>query len=196
MAAKSARSLWAARLAGKSTPGEVPEPASYQRGPAFTGRILGVDPSLRGTGLAALEFTRPGEARLLGSLTLKLKPDVPFPDCLGRIAETVDTAIQRYEVRTVAFEETIFVQNFKTAQILGAARGAALSAAARRQADIHEYAPLRIKQAVVGFGRASKQQVARTVQALLHLAAVLPLDEADAAAAALCHGFTSRSKKE
>jgi crossover junction endodeoxyribonuclease RuvC len=194
MAAKSARSLWAAKLAGKATPGQAPDPAGYQRGAAFTGRVLGIDPSLRGTGLAALEFTRPGEARLLGSLTLKLKADVPFTECLGRIAEAVDQSIERYAITTVAIEETIYVQNFKTAQILGAARGAAISAAARRRADIHEYAPLRIKQAVVGFGRASKEQVAKTVQSLLRLSAVLPLDEADASAVALCHGFTSRSR--
>jgi crossover junction endodeoxyribonuclease RuvC len=89
-------------------------------------------------------------------------------------------------------EQTIYVQNFQTAQILGAARGAAISAAAMRNRPVFEYAPLRVKQAVVGAGRASKVQMARTVMALLGHGRTLALDEADAAGVALCHAFTWR----
>jgi crossover junction endodeoxyribonuclease RuvC len=95
-------------------------------------------------------------------------------------------------VRHVALEQTIYVQNIRTAQILGAARGAAIAAAALQDLPVFEYPPLRVKQAVVGAGRASKEQMARTVMALLGHGRTLALDEADAAGVALCHAFTWR----
>jgi crossover junction endodeoxyribonuclease RuvC len=95
-------------------------------------------------------------------------------------------------VRHVALEQTIYVQNFQTAQILGAARGAAIAAASVLGKPIFEYPPLRVKQAVVGFGRADKSQVAGITRQLLRLSAALPLDESDAAAVAFCHAFTWR----
>ena len=95
-------------------------------------------------------------------------------------------------MRHVALEQTIYVQNIRTAQILGAARGAAIAAAALQDLPVFEYPPLRVKQAVVGFGRASKEQMARTVMALLGHGRPLAADEADAAGVALCHAFTWR----
>ncbi len=77
-------------------------------------------------------------------------------------------------------------------QILGAARGAAVSAVAIEGLEIFEYPPLRVKQAVVGVGRASKEQVARTVMAHFGHLTSMDFDEADAAAVALCHAFTGR----
>ena len=83
------------------------------------------------------------------------------------------------------------MQNFRTAQILGAARGAAIGQAGLRGLPVYEYPPLRIKQAVVGYGRASKEQVTRQISGLLGLEEDLPFDEADATAAALCHALTA-----
>ena len=111
---------------------------------------------------------------------------------LGEIHRAVAIFLADFDVRHVALEQTIFVQNFQTAQILGAARGAAISAAALKGMDVFEYAPLRVKQAVVGAGRASKEQMARTVMAMLGHGRPLALDEADAAGVALCHAFTWR----
>ena len=93
-------------------------------------------------------------------------------------------------IRHVALEQTIYVQNFQTAQILGAARGAAIAAAALRGLPVFEYPPLRVKQAVAGSGRASKEQMARTVRSLLGHARTLAFDEADAAGVAICHAFS------
>jgi crossover junction endodeoxyribonuclease RuvC len=95
-------------------------------------------------------------------------------------------------IRHVALEQTIYVQNFQTAQILGAARGAAIAAAALRGLPVFEYPPLRVKQAVAGSGRASKEQLARAVRSLLAHGRALPPDEADAAGVAICHAFTWR----
>ena len=158
----------------------------------FVGVVLGIDPSLRGTGLALIEFV-PGRAPvLLRCQTVRVAAKLSMAFALGEIHRAVALFLDGAEVRHVALEQTIFVQNFQTAQILGAARGAAISAAALRARPVFEYAPLRVKQAVVGAGRASKEQMARTVMAMLGHGRTLALDEADAAGVALCHAFTWR----
>jgi crossover junction endodeoxyribonuclease RuvC len=100
--------------------------------------------------------------------------------------------LRDHAVDHVALEKTIFVQNVATAQILGAARGAAIAAAALAEKPVFEYPPLRVKQAVVGVGNASKEQMARTVMALVGHGRPLGYDEADATGVALCHAFTWR----
>jgi crossover junction endodeoxyribonuclease RuvC len=189
---KSSRQLWAKHLAGQSTRPKSVDPQSLLRKTPYEGRILGVDPSLRGTGLAVLECH--GQSyELLHSETLKLKPKIPSIDCLGQIHQSIARLLDLWKPRHLSCEETIYVQNFKTAQIMGAARGAALSAAAIREVPVFEYAPLRVKQAVVGFGRASKEQMAQTLTQMLGLREVLPLDESDALGLALCHALTWQS---
>ena len=186
---KSSRQLWAKHLAGQSTRPKSADPQSLLRKIPYEGRILGVDPSLRGTGLAVLECH--GQSyELLHSETLKLKPKISSIDCLGQIHQSIARLLDLWKPRHLSCEETIYVQNFKTAQIMGAARGAALSAAAIRDVPVFEYAPLRVKQAVVGFGRASKEQMAQTLTQMLGLPKVLPLDESDALGLALCHALT------
>lgn len=115
-----------------------------------------------------------------------------MPECLGEIYRSLERILKDYWVDHVALEQTIYVQNFQTAQILGAARGAAIAAAAVGEKEVFEYAPLRVKQAVVGVGRASKQQMAKTVMGMLGHGRTLALDEADAAGVALCHAMTWR----
>ena len=113
--------------------------------------------------------------------------------CLGLVAEVqigVAQLIDLWKPRHLSCEETIYVQNFKTAQIMGSARGAALSAAAIREIPVFEYAPLRVKQAVVGFGRASKEQMSQTLAQMLSLPESLPYDQSDALGLALCHALT------
>lgn len=192
MARQSARALWAAKLSGKTIPGPSSESARAAPRTPFKGVVLGIDPSLRGTGLAALCFARRPEGELLFSLTIRTAATLKMPECLGQIFTAVQESIVRANPVWVAVEQTIYVQNFQTAQILGAARGAALAAAAVSGIQIAEYSPLRIKQAVVGFGRASKEQVVKQIMGLLNLPSPLPLDESDAAAVALCHALTWR----
>ena len=194
--------MWAAKLAGKPMPAAVAVPKnasltaqqSLELKPraAFAGRVLGIDPSLRGTGLALIEFAAGRQPVLLRCQTVKVPAKHPMAYALGEINRAVAAFIDGADVKHVALEQTIFVQNFQTAQILGAARGAAIAAAAVRDRPVFEYAPLRVKLAVVGAGRASKEQMARTVMALLGHGRTLALDEADAAGVALCHAFTWR----
>ena len=183
--------MWADKLAGKSVPKASGLAMSMQRKP-FRGIVLGIDPSLRGTGLALLQFIPGEKAKLLHSHTIKLKKNLSQSDCLGAICRTISTTLESATVRHVAVEETIFVQNYQTAQIMGAARGAAIAAVAMHDVPVFDYAPLRIKQAVVGNGRASKEQVAKAIRALLANQELLAHDEADAAATALCHAMTWR----
>jgi crossover junction endodeoxyribonuclease RuvC len=220
MASKNVRQMWAAKLAGGGLAGAKPGagklsglavgtvvPVSAVRkaaGPAghplagamrvsFSGQVLGIDPSLRGTGLALIEFKSGRDPVLLRCRTVKVHPKKSMAFALGEISKAVTEFLEGSEVRHVALEQTIYVQNFQTAQILGAARGAAIAAAALQGHDeVWEYAPLRVKQAVVGAGRASKEQMARTVMALLGHGRQLASDEADAAGVALCHAFTWR----
>jgi crossover junction endodeoxyribonuclease RuvC len=192
MGSKSSRKLWAAHLAKGSKASDTKEPRTMTLGKAFRGRVLGIDPSLRGSGFAVLDYSADGTARILEAATLKLHPKLSMPECLGAIGNQVDDFLNQHSVDHVAVEQTIYVQNFQTAQILGAARGAAIGTAAMRGLPVFEYAPLRVKQAVVGMGRASKEQVARTVQNITGTNFELRFDESDAAAVALCHAFTWR----
>jgi crossover junction endodeoxyribonuclease RuvC len=165
---------------------------SGQRVP-YEGVVLGIDPSLRGTGLAVLEWRRGLEPRLLASATVRQPAKRSFSACLGEIHNAVAAMLAAHPVRHVALELTIYVQNVQTAQILGAARGAAVAAAAVAGHEVFEYPPMRFKQAVVGYGRASKEQVAGQVRSLLGSAGTLAFDEADAAAVAFCHALTWRA---
>lgn len=192
MARRSTRQLWAAYVAGRPPAPAVSVLETAVR-PEFRGRVLGLDPSLRGTGWAVVEFPgRRGAPRLVASGTVRLKRAVVFAECLAAIHRAVTAAVAAHRPDAAAAEETIYVQNLRTAQVLGAARGAAVAAAAVAGLTVHEYAPTRVKQAVVGRGAASKEQVARTVAALVPGAGVLEPDEADATAVALCHAFTYR----
>ena len=166
------------------------DPDMHSQREQFRGIALGIDPSLRGTGLAVLRFEPGLVGTLLFSQTLRLKARYSMAHCLGEISRTVNEVLDRHEVDHVVLEQPIYVQNMRTALILGAARGAAISAAAARGFPVYEYPPLRVKQAVVGFGRASKEQLARTVRSLLEHRDLLKPDEADAAGVALCHALT------
>lgn len=192
MARQSVRQMWKAKLEGRLAsvnPATVP----LGRRVAFHGRVLGIDPSLRGTGLALIEFVPGREPVLLRCQTVRVATKHLMPHCLAEIHRAVAVFVADFDPRHVALEQTIYVQNFQTAQILGAARGAAITAAALQQKDVFEYAPLRVKQAVTGQGRASKDQMARTVMAMLGHGRALAFDEADAAGVALCHAFTWRA---
>jgi len=198
MAKMTSRQMWAAKLQGKPMPARLPTPSSaaektgemfFRKG--FVGVVLGIDPSLRGTGLALIEFQAGRTPVLLRCRTVT----VPARRTMAVALAEIHTAVAEFidgtsGIRLVALEQTIYVQNFQTAQILGAARGAAIAAAALRGLPVFEYPPLRVKQAVAGSGRASKEQMGRTVRSLLGHAKTLAFDESDAAGVALCHAFT------
>lgn len=199
MARKSSRALWTAHLKGEvrsplASAKKVGVKKESARNPTrgIKAIILGIDPSLRGTGLAVID-ARTEPYQFLASTTVKVSPKLAAYECLGKIADAVEKLARAYSVTHAAIEETIYVQNFRTAQAMGASRGAALSVLARLNVQVKEYAPKRIKLAVTGHGAASKEQVGKMIKSLLKLPHELPLDESDAAAVALCHAYTHRS---
>ncbi len=162
------------------------------RGRQMCGIVLGIDPSLRGTGLAVVEAMPNGSLRYICSTTVKNEPKLTMAQCLARILEETEKIIAKTNPCCVAIEQSVYVQNFKTAMILGSSRGAAIAAAARSGLEVFEYPPLRIKQAVIGYGRASKEQIVKSIASIIKDAPVLPNDEADACGAALAHIFTHK----
>ncbi len=150
-------------------------------------RVLAIDPALRKTGYGILEQTAPKEYRAVAYGVIHNKAALPQSRCLVAIRQGLQEVISRHEPNTCAIEATIYVQSFRTAITLGAARGACLLAAAEAGLTICEYAPRRVKQAVVGRGGADKQQVAYMMRALLGLTETPSPDAADALAIGLAH---------
>jgi crossover junction endodeoxyribonuclease RuvC len=149
-------------------------------------RVLAIDPSLRSTGFAVLEKVN-GKVRSIEYGIIRNRPEIPASSCLVAVRDRLAELIQRHEPDSGAIESTIYVQSFKTAIILGTVRGAAIVAMAERGVPIYEYAPRRVKQAVVGKGAAAKQQVGFMIRAILGLTENPPPDAADALAIGLTH---------
>lgn len=172
------------RRAEPALPASGPESAKVHR------VILGIDPSLRGTGWGVIRLER-GEARALGYDTLGCPAGWSRSQCLVRIAAGLRDAIRQHAPTVCAIEGLFFAQNLQTALIMGEARGVCLLAAAESGLEICEIAPRRVKQAIVGFGGAQKLAVGRMVQRLLRLVEPPDADAADALALALAFGQES-----
>lgn len=157
-------------------------------------RIVAVDPSLRCTGFAVLEQVA-GKVRALEYGVVKNAPSLLPSSCLVAIRGRIAELIGLHSPECAVFEAVIFVQSHRTAITMGAARGAALVAAAERGLPIYEYAPRRVKQSVVGRGAAQKEQVAFMVRVLLGLTETPPSDAADALAIGLTHFQTAHSAR-
>jgi crossover junction endodeoxyribonuclease RuvC len=155
--------------------------------PSGSNRVLAVDPSLRSTGYAVLEKAGAGNIRALAYGNIRNPNTLRISSCLVCIHDRLAELIQKFEPDCGAIEGVIYVQSHRTAITMGAARGAALLAMAERGVATHEYAPRRVKQAVVGRGGAQKDQVAFMVRALLGLAETPEADAADALAIGLTH---------
>lgn len=160
-------------------------------------RVLGIDCGTETTGFGVVETCVTAremdlECMALGGIHLDKKKTLPtrLEQVFGRLCEELD----RWQPDVVAVEEVFYSVNPKSALKLGQVRGVALLAAASRGLPVAEYAPLRIKQSVVGYGLAKKEQVQFMVQRLLKLAELPePADAADALAIAICHIHTAQT---
>ncbi len=148
--------------------------------------VLGIDPSLRGTGYGVLQFDRK-QPRALAQGTIKAPPGWERSRCLVQITHTLRDIILRHRPTVCIIEGLFFAQNIQTALIMGEARGASLVAAGEAGLEIYEMAPRKVKQAIVGYGAAQKLAVAKMVQRMLHLAEPPAPDAADALALALTY---------
>lgn len=154
-------------------------------------RILGVDTSLRSSGVAVIEVSGQ-QMRALAYGRIQNKASLPHTGCLAAIHQEIDKLITEFEPDEAAIEGAFFAKNPKTAMILGQARGVVLAACALRTLPVFEYSPRSIKQAVTGVGSARKEQVAKMVARLLGLAEEPQEDAADALALAICHAHQRR----
>jgi crossover junction endodeoxyribonuclease RuvC len=149
-------------------------------------RVLAIDASLRNTGVAIVDANN-GKPRSVYFGTIHNASSLRSSSCLVAIRDRLVELIRQHEPDCCALESVIYVQSHKTAILLGAARGAAILAAAENGLPVFEYSPRRIKQSTVGRGAAGKGQVAFMVRALLGLTETPAADAADALAIGLTH---------
>jgi crossover junction endodeoxyribonuclease RuvC len=161
----------------------------------FESCVLGVDPGLAVTGLAAVSETE-GRARVLWSDAVRTPSGLAEPHRLLRLAEAVRDAIRTHGPRAVAVEAVMWGQNKTSALSVSRATGVILLIAAEAGIPVQEYAPLEVKMAITGVGNAEKDWVRRTM-ARAHRVDGVPdqPDAADAAAVALCHLHQSRMRR-
>lgn len=157
-----------------------------------TRRILGIDPGSRQTGFGVLDLVG-GKPTYVACGTVN-STDGTFPERLRQIFNAVTEIVQEYRPEVVAVESVFMHKNAGSALKLGHARSAALCATFEFDVDVFEYAPREIKQAIVGTGAATKEQVQHMVVALLKLDASPAADAADALATALCHAHQRRAR--
>ena len=148
--------------------------------------ILGIDPSLRGTGFGVIRLARPHPLALAHG-TISCPATWPHSRCLLKIAQTLRDVLREHQPTVCVVEGLFFAQNLQTAIIMGEARGAAMMVVAEAGLDIYEIATRKVKQAIVGYGAAQKIAVAKMVQRLLNLPKLPEPDAADALALALAH---------
>jgi crossover junction endodeoxyribonuclease RuvC len=146
--------------------------------------ILGVDPSLRGTGYGIIRLAKP-YPQTLAHGTISCPATWEHSRCLVKIAQTLRDVIKQHHPTICVIEGLFFAQNLQTALTMGEARGAALASIGEGGLEIYEISPRKVKQAIVGYGAAQKIAVAKMVQRMLHLSEPPAPDAADALALAL-----------
>jgi len=160
-------------------------------------RVFGIDCGTEITGFGVVEAVDSGREhglRMVGMGAVRLVKSKTTAERLEQVHGELMAELERWRPDTVAIEEVFYSVNAKSALKLGQVRGVALLAAARMGLPVAEYAPLKIKSSVVGYGLAKKEQVQFMVARLLGLAEVPePADAADALAIAICHIHTAQT---
>ena len=156
-------------------------------------RILGIDPGSRVTGYGIIDQAGQ-QISYVASGCIRTSGDA-LAERLGIIFSGVNTIIQEYLPDEMAIERVFMSKNADSALKLGQARGAAICASVHRDIPVDEYAAREIKQAVVGNGGASKEQVQHMICVLLSLQKSPPADAADALGVAVCHGHQRETRR-
>lgn len=155
-------------------------------------RVLGIDCGTECTGYGVVEISSRDQLLCIAFGGIKLGRHAHMAEKLRTIFENLIRVIEEHQPDQVAIEDVFYAVNVKSALKLGQARGVAMLAAASKQLPVTEYAPLSIKSAVVGYGKAEKEQVQMMVARLLRLEEIpQPADAADALAIAICDLHTA-----
>lgn len=149
-------------------------------------RVMGVDTSLRSTGIGILDASGSRMTSVYYG-TVKNPPGRPLSACLLHLQDEIEKLIREHEPQAVAIEGIFFAKNVKTMMILSHARGAIIAQCARMGLPVYEYEPRRVKMAVAGTGAAQKDQIQKMVKTLLGLHEEPQNDAADALALAITH---------
>lgn len=157
-------------------------------------RILGIDPGSRLTGFGIVDCGGKQPQYVASGAINSIKGE--FADRLKLIFESIEEIVSTYHPDVVAVESVFLHKNASSALKLGHARSAAICATFSARAEVVEYAPREIKQAIVGTGAASKEQVQHMVKSLLCLEGDPSVDAADALAAALCHAHRQQLEEQ
>jgi crossover junction endodeoxyribonuclease RuvC len=159
-------------------------------------RVLGIDCGTEYTGFGVCEQDERGKLSYVIAGAIKLQKSDALPLKLAHVFETLSALIREHQPDIVAIEEVFYSVNAKSALKLGQVRGVAMLAASSARLGVAEYAPLSIKSAVTGYGKAEKHQVQQMVMRLLQLdAPPEPADAADALAIAICHLHTAGTQR-
>lgn len=154
-------------------------------------KILGIDPGLRVTGFGVI-LKEGVRLTYVASGTIRT-PDADLPQRLKTILSSVGEVIRQYQPDCAAIEKVFVNVNPQSTLLLGQARGAAICGLVQEGLPVAEYTALQIKQAVVGHGKAQKQQVQDMVQRLLSLPGTPSADAADALGVAICHAHSGEA---
>lgn len=156
-------------------------------------RILGIDPGLATVGFSIVDVEK-SKMKLVTCGVISTPAHTSLSSRLDRIFEDVNELISSFSPDVMSIEELFFNTNITTGIAVAHARGVILLSAYMAGVQVFEYTPLQVKQAVVGYGRAEKNQVIDMVRRILALpAAPKPDDAADAVALAICHARSSTS---
>jgi crossover junction endodeoxyribonuclease RuvC len=156
-------------------------------------KVLGVDPGTAATGYGVVIRGDDGTPTLMECGVIRTTADAPLSRRLCEIHEALGQVIERHAPDVMAVEDIFYGKNVRTTVMLGHTRGAVLLAGALRGLEVADYSPAEVKNAIVGTGRATKEQVQFMVTKLLRLkSAPKPSDAADGVAVALCHLNTGR----
>ncbi len=155
---------------------------------------MGIDPGLASLGWALLE-TEGQDVINVEYGSVRTHSSDSLPDRLDKIHHKLQKLVNQYEPEVLAIEDLIFSSNQLTAIQVAQARGVCILAFAQRGITVYEYSPPEIKRAIVGYGRATKEQIQKMVMQILHLEKIpRPSHASDAIAAALCHLYHLRLK--
>lgn len=158
-------------------------------------RVLGIDPGIAVTGYGIVE-EKSRKLVLIGWGTINNSSQVSFSQRLGQLFQRVNDLIKDYKPEALSVEEPFLAKNPHMALRIGQARGVAILAGINAGLEVADYTPLQVKQAVVGYGRAEKEQVQEMVKILLGLEKIpRPDHAADALGLAICHLHTNKGLK-
>ena len=155
--------------------------------------VIGIDPGVAITGYGLVLEAQDGSLELVACGVIETPAGMPLPERLSSLYTKLSELLLLHHPDSGAVEKLFFQRNVRTAMTVGQGRGVALLALAQAGLPVAEYTPLEVKQAVVGYGGADKNQVQQMVRALLGLDDIpRPDDAADALAVAICHTHSRR----